>query len=78
MKQTWILKERYFKSFLQIFFKGTAGQYFTPLNIVRFMVECFDITQDDLVLDPSCGSGGFLLQTLQYMQEKKKIKPKNF
>ncbi|WP_289769543.1 N-6 DNA methylase [Helicobacter bilis] len=42
------------------------------------MVECFDITQDDLVLDPSCGSGGFLLQTLQYMQEKKKIKPKNF
>lgn len=71
------IKGKVFQKFFADFFKGTAGQYFTPLNIVRFMVECFDITQDDLVLDPSCGSGGFLLQTLQYMQEKsKKLKKK--
>ncbi|MDL0109073.1 N-6 DNA methylase [Campylobacter felis] len=66
------IKGKVFQKFFADFFKGTAGQYFTPLNIVRFMVECFDIRQDDLVLDPSCGSGGFLLQTLQYMQEKSK------
>ncbi|WDL80511.1 N-6 DNA methylase [Helicobacter winghamensis ATCC BAA-430] len=71
------IKGKVFQKFFADFFKGTAGQYFTPLNIVRFMVECFDIRQDDLVLDPSCGSGGFLLQTLQYMQEKsKKLKKK--
>ncbi|MCR2108788.1 N-6 DNA methylase [Campylobacter upsaliensis] len=66
------IKGKVFQKFFADFFKGKAGQYFTPLNIVRFMVECFDITQDDLVLDPSCGSGGFLLQTLQYMQEESK------
>ncbi|HEF3553269.1 TPA: N-6 DNA methylase [Campylobacter upsaliensis] len=71
------IKGKVFQKFFADFFKGIAGQYFTPLNIVRFMVECFDIRQDDLVLDPSCGSGGFLLQTLQYMQEKsKKLKKK--
>lgn len=66
------IKGKVFQKFFADFFKGTAGQYFTPLNIVRFMVECFDLRQNDLVLDPSCGSGGFLLQTLQYMQEKSK------
>ncbi|ELQ2612350.1 N-6 DNA methylase [Campylobacter upsaliensis] len=66
------IKGKVFQKFFADFFKGTAGQYFTPPNIVRFMVECFDLRQNDLVLDPSCGSGGFLLQTLQYMQEKSK------
>ena len=66
------IKGQVFQKFFADFFKGTAGQYFTPLNIVRFIVQCFDIKQDDLVLDPSCGSGGFLLQVLQYMQEKSK------
>lgn len=66
------IKGKVFQKFFADFFKGTAGQYFTPLNIVRFIIECFDISKDDLVLDPSCGSGGFLLQTLQYMQEKSK------
>ena len=66
------IKGKVFQRFFKDFFKGKAGQYFTPPNIVRFMVECFDITQDDLVLDPSCGSGGFLLRTLIYMQEESK------
>ncbi|WP_258864929.1 N-6 DNA methylase [Helicobacter sp. MIT 14-3879] len=71
------IKGQVFQKFFADFFKGTAGQYFTPLNIVKFIVQCFEITKDDLVLDPSCGSGGFLLQTLQYMQEKsKKLKDK--
>lgn len=71
------IKGQVFQKFFADFFKGTAGQYFTPLNIVKFIVQCFEITRDDLVLDPSCGSGGFLLQTLQYMQEKsKKLKDK--
>ncbi|EPW6906542.1 N-6 DNA methylase [Campylobacter upsaliensis] len=66
------IKGKIFQKFFEDFFKGKAGQYFTPPNIVRFVVECFDISKDDLVLDPSCGSGGFLLRTLIYMQEESK------
>ncbi|EKC9554905.1 N-6 DNA methylase [Campylobacter upsaliensis] len=64
------IKGEIFQNFLKDFFKGKAGQFFTPFNVVRFVVGCFDITQNDLVLDPSCGSGGFLLRTLLYMREK--------
>lgn len=66
------IKGRVFQKFFADFFKGTAGQYFTPLNIVRFIIDCFEIKKDDTILDPSCGSGGFLLRALQYMQEKSK------
>lgn len=69
------IKGRVFQKFFADFFKGDAGQYFTPMNVVRFMVSLFDLQKDDLVIDPSCGSGGFLLQALLTMQEKaKKLK----
>lgn len=69
------IKGRVFQKFFADFFKGDAGQYFTPMNIVRFMVGLFDIQNNDLIIDPSCGSGGFLLQALLSMQEKaKKLK----
>ncbi|QKF72367.1 type IIB restriction/modification system, restriction/methyltransferase subunit [Aliarcobacter faecis] len=66
------IKGKIFQDFFANFFKGDAGQYFTPMNIVRFMVNLFDLKEDDLVIDPSCGSGGFLLQSLAQMQEKSK------
>ena len=66
------IKGKIFQDFFANFFKGDAGQYFTPMNIVRFIVNLFDIKEDDRVIDPSCGSGGFLLQALAQMQEKAK------
>lgn len=38
------------------------GQYFTPRNIVDFMVDVVNPTYKDLVVDPACGTGGFMRQ----------------
>jgi type I restriction enzyme M protein len=53
-----------FEHFMEDFFKGKSGQYFTPRNIVSFAVKMMNIQNDHLVLDPACGSGGFLLHAL--------------
>lgn len=53
-----------FEQFMEDFFKGKNGQYFTPREIVNFAIKMMDIKNDDLVLDPACGSGGFLLHAL--------------
>ena len=66
------IKGKIFQDFFADFFKGDAGQYFTPMNIVRFIVNLFDLQESDKVIDPSCGSGGFLLQCLAQMQGKAK------
>ena len=39
--------------------KQEAGQFFTPRNIVKTMVEMLNPTESDRILDPACGSGGF-------------------
>ena len=53
-----------FEQFMDGFFKGNFGQYFTPREIIAFAVEILTPSHDDLVLDPACGSGGFLLHAL--------------
>lgn len=50
--------------------KQERGQFFTPRNIVRVMVEMMDPGEDDLVLDPACGSGGFLVMVLDHVRHK--------
>jgi len=53
-----------FEQFMDGFFKGDFGQYFTPREIIEFAVEMMEPKNDEFVLDPSCGSGGFLLYAL--------------
>jgi type I restriction enzyme M protein len=57
-----------FEQFLDGFFKGDFGQYFTPREIIQFAVEVFKPSADDYVLDPACGSGGFLLYAMDYVR----------
>ncbi len=57
-------KGRAFETFMGSFFRGDFGQYFTPRNIVLFIVDSLPITNKNRVLDTSCGSGGFLLHAL--------------
>ena len=57
-------KGRAFETFMGSFFRGDFGQYFTPREIVKFIVEVLPIDNHSLVLDTSCGSGGFLLHAL--------------
>jgi type I restriction enzyme M protein len=59
-----------FEQFMEDFFKGKSGQYFTPREIVSFAVKMMDIKNDDLVLDPACGSGGFLLHALDKVRKQ--------
>ena len=59
-----------FEQFMDGFFKGDFGQYFTPRPIIEFCVNMVKPEQDWDVLDPSCGSGGFLLHALDYMRKQ--------
>ncbi|GCB46466.1 N-6 DNA methylase [Streptomyces sp. NL15-2K] len=47
--------------------RGDRGQYFTPNVATRFMVELLDPQRDETVLDPCCGTGGFLRETLLHV-----------
>ena len=46
--------------------KSGAGQYFTPRALIAAMVDCIQPTADDSVVDPACGTGGFLLAAHAY------------
>ncbi len=58
-----------FERFMEDFFKGKMGQFFTPREIIRFCVSMLDPKPNDLVLDTSSGSGGFLLNTMDYIRQ---------
>ena len=59
-----------FEQFMDGFFKGDFGQYFTPRPIIEFAVKMMKPQHDWDVLDPACGSGGFLLHALDYMRSQ--------
>lgn len=63
-------KGRAFETFMGSFFRGNFGQYFTPREIVKFAVDVLPIKNDSLVLDTSCGSGGFLLYALNKVRSQ--------
>ena len=63
-------KGRAFETFMGSFFRGEFGQYFTPRPIVQFIVNVLPIKHDSLVLDTSCGSGGFLLHALEKVRRQ--------
>ena len=47
------------------------GIVLTPRHITRFAAEVMDIQQNDLVLDPTCGTGGFLVAAFDEVKKKK-------
>ena len=58
-------------------FRGELAAYFTPREIVEFMVKMVGPDRDSVVLDPACGSGGFLIMTLKYVLENLRISQPN-
>ncbi|HZN71005.1 MAG TPA: class I SAM-dependent DNA methyltransferase [Micromonosporaceae bacterium] len=48
--------------------KSGAGQYFTPRALISAMVDCVQPGPDDTIIDPTCGTGGFLLAAYEYIQ----------
>src|SRR6185437_13200882 len=48
--------------------KQAEGQYFTPRTVIEAAVTLMQIDWDDIILDPACGTGGFLIQCLLEMK----------
>jgi len=47
---------------------GVAGQFRTPRHVIRAMVEMLDVKPTEAVCDPACGTGGFLIETMEYLK----------
>ena len=50
--------------------QGDAGQFRTPRHIIDFMVDVVNPTSDDKVLDPACGTGGFLVSAYKHILQQ--------
>jgi type I restriction enzyme M protein len=53
--------------------KGGAGQYFTPRPVIQAMVDCIQPQPGEVILDPACGTGGFLLAAHDYIAGHHKL-----
>src|ERR1700688_1150696 len=49
---------------------GNAGEYYTPRAVTAFMVDRVDPHPGEILLDPACGTGGFLTCALRHMRER--------
>ena len=49
---------------------GNAGEYYTPRAVTRFMTEMTDPKLGETVFDPACGTGGFLVDTIEHLRRK--------
>jgi len=56
-----------FEVFIGPALRGSEGQFFTPRNVVRMMVEILDPKPGEKIIDPACGSGGFLICALEHV-----------
>lgn len=56
-----------FEELIGTSFRGGEGQFFTPRNVVQMMIDVLEPAPQEKILDPACGSGGFLSYTLRYM-----------
>ncbi len=51
---------------------GDSGEFYTPRPVVRFMVEALDPRLGETILDPACGTGGFLVETFNHLSKQVK------
>jgi len=49
---------------------GDSGEFYTPRAVVRFMVEVIDPKIGEVVLDPACGTGGFLVEAYSHVEKQ--------
>lgn len=56
-----------FEVFIGPALRGSEGQFFTPRNVVKMMVEILDPKPGEKIIDPACGSGGFLIGALEHV-----------
>lgn len=71
------VKGQTYEIFLSKIYREQGGQYFTPRTVVNFMVDFMNPQINDIIFDPACGSGGFLIATITYLLKKQNLKTKN-
>ena len=59
-----------FEVFIGPSLKGGQGQFFTPRNVVKMIIDLIDPGPSDRIVDPACGSGGFLVEALRHVWQK--------
>lgn len=59
-----------FEELIGTSFRGGEGQFFTPRNVVQMMIDILQPKAGDKIIDPACGSGGFLVHILQHIQKQ--------
>lgn len=64
------VKGEAFEYFLGDTFTGGLGEYFTPRNVVEFIVEAISPKIGEKIIDPFCGTGGFLIYAFEKVSEK--------
>ena len=56
-----------FEVFSERQFAGEKGQFFTPRLVVKMIIQMINPTQYEKIIDPACGSGGFLIAALNHI-----------
>jgi type I restriction enzyme M protein len=51
---------------------GDSGEFYTPRPVIRFIVQQVDPKLGEIVLDPACGTGGFLVEALEHVRPQAK------
>lgn len=64
------VKGEAFEYFLGDTFTGGLGEFFTPRNVVEFICEAIDPRIGEKIVDPFCGTGGFLMYAFEVINEK--------
>jgi type I restriction enzyme M protein len=59
-----------FETFIGPSLKGGQGQFFTPRNVVKLLVDLMNLSSTDKIIDPSCGSGGFIVEATRDVWRK--------
>jgi len=74
--RSFIQEHDYLGQLYETFFRytggNTIGQYFTPRHIIEMICDILNLSPTDKILDPACGTGGFLIGALKKMVEKSK------
>lgn len=65
-----------FEVFIGPALRGAEGQFFTPRNVVEMMVRIVDPKPGEKIIDPACGSGGFLISALAHVWEQLRFEAK--
>ncbi|MDP1912098.1 class I SAM-dependent DNA methyltransferase [Brevundimonas sp.] len=56
---------------------GNSGEYYTPRAVTAFMVDRIDPKPGEVLLDPACGTGGFLTCSIRHMRERYVKRPED-